>query len=140
MAKHSVDKIRNVAICGHGSSGKTTMVDHLLHDTGAVSRLGSVDERNSLCDFEEEEKHHKYTIEAKITHFDHAGLHFHLIDTPGYPDFIGQTLSALAAVETAVIAINAHAGIEVNTRRVFQEAGRRKLGRIVLVNKMDSEN
>ncbi|MGD9648076.1 MAG: elongation factor G, partial [Pirellulales bacterium] len=140
MSKHSPDKIRNIAICGHGSSGKTTLVDHLLHVSGAVSRTGSVDEHNSICDFEEEEKHHKYTIEAKVTHFDDGGLHFNLIDTPGYPDFIGQTLSALSAVETAIIAINAHAGIEVNTRRVFKEAGKRGLGRIILINKMDSDN
>ena len=140
MSKHSPDKIRNIAICGHGSSGKTTLVDHLLHATGAVARQGSVDERNSICDFEEEEKHHKYTIEAKVTHFDSGGLHFNFIDTPGYPDFIGQTLCALSAVETAIIAVNAHAGIEVNTRRVFKEAGKRGLGRIILINKMDSDN
>ena len=140
MSKHSPDKIRNIAICGHGSSGKTTLVDHLLHVSGAVARQGSVDERNSICDFEEEEKHHKYTIEAKVTHFDDVGLHFNLIDTPGYPDFIGQTLSALAAVETALVTVNAHAGIEVNTRRVFKEAGKLGLGRIILVNKMDTDN
>jgi elongation factor G len=140
MTRFSVDKIRDVALCGHGSSGKTTLAEHILHKTGAITKLGSVDEHTSVVDFDEVERHHKYTIEAKVMHFDYGGLHFNLLDTPGYPDFIGQTISALNAVDTAVIVVNAHSGIEVNTRRVFQEAGRLGLGRIVLINKMDSEN
>lgn len=140
MAKHSVDKIRNIALCGHGSSGKTTLIDHLLHKAGAVNRTGSVDDNTSICDFDEVEKAHKYTIEAKVAHFERDGLHFNVLDTPGYPDFIGQTIGALHAVDTAVIVINAHSGIEVNTRRVFQEAGKLGLGRMILINKMDTDN
>lgn len=140
MSKYSPDKIRNVALCGHGSSGKTTLIDHILFKTGAVNKLGNVDEHTSLVDFDDIEKQHKYTIEAKLVHFDHAGLHFNLIDTPGYPDFIGQTLGALDGADTAVICVNAHSGIEVNTRRVFQEAGKQGLGRIILINKMDADN
>jgi elongation factor G len=140
MTRQPVDKIRDVALCGHGSSGKTTLADHILHQTGAVNRLGSVDEQTSLVDYDEIERAHKYTIEAKLLHFNHAGIRFNLLDTPGYPDFIGQTLCALSAVDTAVIVINAHSGIEVNTRRVFHEAGKLGLGRIILINKMDSEN
>jgi elongation factor G len=90
MAKYSVEQIRNVVFCGHGSAGKTTLVDKILTTTGAVNRNASVDEGTSICDFDEEEKQHKYTIEASVTHCDHGGKHFHLIDTPGYPDFIGQ--------------------------------------------------
>lgn len=140
MTRFAAEKIRDIALCGHGSGGKTTLIEHILHKTGAINKLGSVDEHNSFVDFDEIERHHKYTIEAKVVHFDHAGLHFNLIDTPGYPDFIGQTISALHAVDTAVIVVNAHSGIEVNTRRVFQESGKLGLGRIVLINKMDSEN
>ncbi len=140
MAKHAVDNIRNVAFCGHGSSGKTTLVDTMLVKTGAVKRQASVDDRTSICDFDEEEKHHKYTIEAKIVHLDHASNRFHLVDTPGYPDFIGQTIGALRGVDTAAIVINAQAGIEVNTRRVFEEARKAELGRMIVINKMDSDN
>jgi elongation factor G len=140
MSKYQPDTIRNVALCGHGSSGKTTLAEHMLFKCGAITRLGSVDEHSSLVDYDEVERAHKYTIEAKLLHYDHGGLHFNLLDTPGYPDFIGQTISALHAVDTAVIVVNAHSGIEVNTRRVFQEAGKLGLGRIVLINKMDSEN
>lgn len=140
MALRNVADIRNIAFCGHGSAGKTTLVDRILTKTGAIKHPASVDDGTSVCDFDEEEKHHKYSIEASVVHFDHAGKFFQVIDTPGYPDFIGQTIGALRAVETAVIAINAHAGIEVNTRRVFQEAGKAGLGRMIVITKLDDEN
>jgi elongation factor G len=139
MAKN-VDDIRNIVVCGHGSSGKTTLVDHLLVKTGAVSGQPSVDNGTSICDFDEEEKHHKHSVEASIVHFDHAGKRFNMIDTPGYPDLIGQTIGALRAAETAIICIDAHAGIKVNTRRVWQEAGDAGLGRILCITKLDADN
>ena len=139
MARN-VEDIRNIAVCGHGSSGKTTLVDHLLVKTGAVSGQPSVDNGTSVCDFDEEEKHHKHSIEAAVVHFDHAGKRFNLIDTPGYPDLIGQTIGALRAVDTALITIDAHSGIKVNTRRVWQEAGDAGLGRILCITKLDTEN
>ncbi|HZZ73704.1 MAG TPA: elongation factor G [Pirellulales bacterium] len=140
MAKHQISDIRNIAFCGHGSSGKTTLIDKMLNMTGAVSRPASVDDKTSICDFDDEEKHHKYTVEAKLVHFQHAGKRFNVIDTPGYPDFIGQAIAALRAVDTAAIVINAHNGIEVNTRRMFQEAGKAGLGRVIIVNKLDTDN
>ncbi len=140
MAKYAIDDIRNLALCGHGSAGKTTLADTLLAMTGAVKTAGSVDDGTSLCDFDEEEKDHKYSIEASLVHFDHEGMHVNLIDTPGYPDFIGQTLGALHGVETAAIVINAGSGIEVNTRRVFAEAGKLGLARMIIINRMDADN
>ena len=140
MAKVKVEDIRNVAICGHGSSGKTTLVDKMLVKTGAVNAQPSVDEGTSICDFDPEEKHHNYSIESTVVHFSHAGKHFNFIDTPGYPDFIGQTIGAMHGVDTALIAVDAHSGIEVNTRRVFNEAGKAGLGRMIVISKMDGEN
>jgi len=140
MAKYKVEDIRNIALCGHGSSGKTTLVDTMLTTTKAVNRQASVDDGTSICDFDEEEKHHKYSIEASVVHFEHGGRHFHVIDTPGYPDFIGQTIGALSGVDTAAIVVNAQAGIEVNTRRVFAEAERAGVGRMIIISKMDSDN
>lgn len=140
MPQHNVTDIRNIAFCGHGSSGKTTLVDAILAHTGAIPHPVSVDAGTSICDFDEEEKHHKHSIETSVVHFQHGGKMFHAIDTPGYPDFIGQTIGALRAVDTAVIVVNAHSGIEVNTRRTFQEAGKAGLGRIVVVSRMDSDN
>ncbi len=140
MAKYSVADIRNIALCGHGGSGKTTIADTILHETGLVKRLASVDDGTSICDFDEEEKVHKYTIEASVIHFEHAGKLFNVVDTPGYPDFIGQTVGALYGVDTAAIVINAQAGIQVNTRRVFAEAEKAGLGRMIIINNMDNEN
>lgn len=140
MSKHKVEDIRNIALCGHGASGKTSLADKLLVKTGAVAIEPSVDAGTSICDFDAEEKAHKRTIEASIVHFTHAGKRFNLIDTPGYSDFIGQTIGSLRGVDTAVIVINAHSGIEVNTRRVFKEAEKAGVGRIIAINKMDEHN
>src|SRR3989304_2090872 len=140
MAKYQVEDIRNIAFCGHGSSGKTTLVDRMLTATGMVTHEASVDEGTSICDFDEEEKHHKYSIEASVVHFEHGGKRFNVIDTPGYPDFIGQTIGALRGVDTAAIVINAQAGIEVNTRRVFAEAKKAGLGRMIVLSRMDADN
>ncbi|MGD0655943.1 MAG: elongation factor G [Thermoguttaceae bacterium] len=140
MAKYQVEDIRNIVFCGHGSSGKTTLVDRMLTATGMVNRMVSVDDGSSICDFDEEEKQHKYTIEASVVHFDHAGKRFNVIDTPGYPDFIGQTIGAMRGADTAAIVIHAQSGIEVNTRRVFAEAKKAGLGRMIVINKMDSDN
>lgn len=140
MAKYTVDAIRNIAFCGHKSAGKTTLVDRMLTSTGAVSRLASVDDGTSICDFDEEEKTHRYTIESSIVHFDFEGTRFQILDTPGYPDFIGQTIGTLRAADNMAIVINAQAGIEVNTRRVFNEAGKEGLGRVIVVNRMDGDN
>ncbi len=140
MPKYSVEQIRNIVFCGHGSAGKTTLVDKILTGTGTVTRMASVEDGTSICDFDEEEKHHKYTIESTVVHFDHGGKHFHLIDTPGYPDFVGQAIGAMRGVDTAAIVINAQSGIEVNTRRVFAEAKKAGLGRMIVFNRMDADN
>src|SRR5271156_2576640 len=129
MAQINVQDLRNIVLCGNGNAGKTALADKILTSTGTIKRPASVDDGTSVCDFDEEEKHHKYTIESSIVHFRHEGKLFNVIDTPGYPDFIGQTLGALHAVETAAIVIDAHSGLGVNTRRVFQEAGELGLGR-----------
>jgi elongation factor G len=140
MSKYKVEDIRNIALCGHGGCGKTTLADKLLVKTGAVTGEPSVDAGTSIGDFDPEEKAHKRTIESSILHFEHAGKRFNLIDTPGYADFIGQTIGALRGVDTAVIVINAHSGIEVNTRRVFKEAEKAGVGRIIAINKLDEHN
>lgn len=140
MATNRVEDIRNVAICGHGSAGKTTIVDQMLATVGKVSDTPSVDDGTSICDFDPEEKAHHHTIESSVVHFEHQGKNFNVIDTPGYPDFIGQTIGALQAVDTACIVVNAHSGIEVNTRRVFDEAGEAGIGRIIVINRLDTDN
>ncbi len=140
MAKTKVEDIRNLVFCGHGGSGKTTLGDTLLLKTGAVTGEHSVDHGNSVLDFDAEEKVHKRTIESSLAHFTHAGKRFNVLDTPGYGDFIGQTIGAMRGVDTAAICINAHSGIEVNTRRVFKEAEKAGIGRVIIITKMDTDN
>lgn len=140
MAKHKVDDIRNIALVGHGASGKTTLADTLLFKAKAVDRRGSPDDGSSVSDFDEDAKKRHASIDATILHFEDHGKHINLIDTPGYPDFIGQAICGLSAVENAVVVISASAGIEVNTRRLYNEAKKLGLARILVINKMDADN
>ena len=140
MADVTTADIRNVALVGHGATGKTTLADLLLFKAGVVTRAGSVDDGSSLLDTDDEEKDRNSSISSTLIQFDHDGKRIQLIDTPGFPDFSGQMIGALAAVETAVVVISAGAGIEVNTRRAFQAAGDAGLGRMILVNKCDMDN
>lgn len=140
MASCAIETVRDIVLCGHGSAGKTSLIDRLLEITHAVDGTHSVDDGTSVCDFEPEEKAHHLSIEATLAHFQHQGLRFNVIDAPGYPDFIGHTISAMRGADTAMIVIDAHAGIAVNTRRVFQEAEKAGIGRMIVVNKIDTEH
>jgi elongation factor G len=140
MAKHKVEDIRNVALVGHGAAGKTSLADALLFRAKAVDRRGSVDDGTSVSDYDDEEKAQKCSIDSAVLHLEHAGKYVNLVDSPGKPDFVGAALGALSAVETVVVVVSAVNGIEVNTRRMFNEAGKRGLGRILVVNKLDGEN
>lgn len=140
MVNQTIQDIRNIALVGHGSAGKTTLADKFLTFTGTLSANPSVDDGTSICDFDEEERHHQHTIEATLIHFMHGGKKFCVIDTPGYPDLIGQVIGTLRGVDTACIVIDASGGIKVNTRRVFQEAGTAGVGRVIVINKLDADN
>jgi elongation factor G len=140
MGKHKVADIRNVVLVGHGAAGKTTAADYMLFKAGVNTRAGSVDEKSSLLDIDDDEKDRSHSITSSVCHFEHNGKKINLIDTPGYPDFIGGCIGALRAVETAVITIGASAGIEVNARRTFIRAGEEGVGRMVLINKCDGDN
>jgi elongation factor G len=132
--------IRNVVLLGHGGSGKTSLAEAILHKTGATSRLGSVDDKTSICDFYDEEKEHQHSIQSALVHAQHAGKLINIIDTPGYPDFIGPSIRAIPAAETAVLVISAPAGIETNTRKMAEIAAGVDMPRIIVINKMDAEN
>ena len=140
MTKYKIDDIRNVALVGHGAVGKTTLADLMLFQSGEVNRAGSVDEGSSVLDTDDDEKERKSSISSAVIYFEHAGKRINLIDTPGFPDFIGQTIGALHAVENAVIVINAGHSIEVNTRRTFRYATEAGAGRFILLNKCDADN
>jgi elongation factor G len=140
MAKYKVEDIRNIALVGHGASGKTTLADTMLFKAKAVDRRGSPDDGTSVSDFDEDAKKRHASIDANILHFEDKGKHVNLIDTPGFPDFIGQAIVGLTPVDNAVVVISAPAGIEVNTRRLYNEAKKMGLARILVINKMDADN
>src|ERR1700681_2554430 len=99
MSNHQVNDIRNLALAGHRASGKTSLADALLFAAKAVDRRGSPDDGTSVSDYDEEEHKHKFSIDTALLHFDHKGKRVHLLDTPGYPEFVGNALAALTAVE-----------------------------------------
>jgi elongation factor G len=109
MAEFKTENIRTVALVGDGASGKTTLAEALLARTGAIQAAGSVERGTTVSDFDPIEKTYQHSLRASLMHLETAGTRIHLIDTPGFPDFIGQSIGALDAVETAAVAINAAA-------------------------------
>ena len=132
--------IRNIALVGHGASGKTTLLDSMLCKAKAAGRQGSVDDGTSLSDFDDAEKEKEFSIDTALFQVDSDGKRLNVLDTPGYPDFAGAAISALAAVETAAVVVSAPAGIEINTRKMWNHARARGIARIIVINKMDQDN
>jgi elongation factor G len=138
--KHLVENVRDIALVGHRAAGKTSLADALLFEAHAVDRMGSVDDGTSVGDADDEEHKHHFSIDTHVLHADHDGKHLNILDAPGSPDFIGAALEALAAVETAVVVVSAVNGVEMNTRRMFQEAGTLGLSRAIVINKLDADS
>jgi elongation factor G len=137
---YTTENLRTVALLGHGSAGKTTLAEALLAKSGAVPAAGSVEKGTTVSDFDGLEKTFLHSLRTSVLHLDLPQTRVHLLDTPGFPDFIGQSIGALDAVETAAIVVNAAAGIEMITSRMMDWAGRRRLCRLLIVNKIDAEN
>lgn len=140
MANYHVEDIHSIALVGHEVTGKTSLADALLFKSKTVDRRGSVDDGTSVSDYDEEEKKHKYSIDSSVLHVNYQGKRIYLIDTPGKPDYVGQALEALNAVDAAAVVVSATAGVQVNTRRMFAEAGKRELGRMLIINRLDGDN
>jgi len=136
----NVTDLRNIVLLGHGGAGKTSLAESMLHKCGAINRLGSVIDKNTVSDFDDEEKSRGNSIHSALMYVNHADKLINIIDTPGYPDFLGGALQSIPAAETAVIVISASAGIEINTRKMFAAATAAGLARIIVINKIDAEN
>ena len=139
MPAYTTDDIRNVALVGHGAAGKTTLAEALLAYAGVIGAPGSVTNGSSVCDFDAQEKEHQHSLYTAVANFDHGSRHVNLVDTPGYPDFLGRALPVLAAVETAAVVVDARHGIQMVTRRMMEAAAERGLARLVVVNKIDAD-
>ncbi len=139
MAHKPPDRIRNVALVGHRGSGKTSLAEAILFESGVVNRLGKVDEGTTVCDFESDEHERGMSIGAAVTSFEHDGRKVNMIDTPGEPSFVADTLAALRVVDAAVFVVNGVMGVEVHTDRLWRRADEEGLARLVFVNMLDRE-
>lgn len=140
MKSYKSDMIRNIGLIGHSGSGKTSLAEAMLYNSGAIDRLGRIDEGTTVCDYDPEEIKRKISINNAIAPCEWKGTKINIVDTPGYFDFVGEVKSALRVVENAVIAVCAVSGVEVGTEQVFEYAEKENLPRIFFINKMDREN
>lgn len=139
MKGYTSDAIRNVALIGHGGCGKTTLLEALLFDTGVISRMGRVEEKNTVSDYDKMEMEKGYSINATVVSAEYNDTMINFVDTPGYFDFIGEVKSALRAVESAIVVVDASAGIQVGTVKAWK-AVHSDMPAFFLINKMDKEN
>jgi elongation factor G len=140
MKDYSADKIRNIALVGHGSSGKTSLAAAFLFDTGATSRLTKVDKGNTVTDYDPDEIERKISINAAPCFCEWKDHKVNVIDTPGYSNFLWDTRAALRAVDGAAVVVDAVSGVEVGTEKVWEMVEELGLPRLFIINKMDREN
>ena len=140
MKEFQSKDLRNVVFLGHGNCGKTSLLDDALFHTGTAKRRGSVDDGTSLLDASPEEQERHLTMEAKLAACEWGDCKLNLLDTPGYPDFVGEAIEAMNAADAAVIVVSAHSGIEVETEKFWNLAKEQELPRMFFLNKMDREH
>ena len=143
MSNYLTENLRTVALVGHGSCGKTSLSEAMLYRTGMISELGSIERGNTMCDNDALEKQVQHSIRLAVAHVDTAlpdltPVRIHVLDTPGYPDYIGQDMSALDAVKSVCAVIDATKGVELLTRRMMDIAKERGLCRMIVINKFDA--
>ena len=140
MPNYTTESIRTIALVGHGAAGKTSLAEALLYAAGSIQQKGVVEKGNTVSDFDLLEKTAGHSLYSAIAHCDYENTRIYLVDTPGYPDFAGQAIAALAAVDAILLVINAQTGIELMTERMLRWARERQLCIIIVVNKIDADN
>ncbi|MDO4937095.1 MAG: elongation factor G [Sutterellaceae bacterium] len=143
MSNYLTENLRTVALVGHGTSGKTSLIEAMLYRSGAIAEPGAVERGNTVCDNDPQEKAVGHSLRMAVVHLDTAmpdltPVRIHVLDTPGNPDYVGQALSALDAVKSVAVVVDATKGIELMTRRMMQWAEERGLCRVIVVNKIDA--
>lgn len=143
MSNYLTENLRTVALVGHGATGKTSLIEAMLYRAGAIAEPGSVERGNTVCDNDPQEKAVGHSLRMAVCHLDTARpdltpVRIHVIDTPGNPDYVGQALSALDAVKSVAVVVDATKGIELMTRRMMQWAEERGLCRVIVINKIDA--
>ncbi|MFA5389778.1 MAG: elongation factor G, partial [Candidatus Omnitrophota bacterium] len=140
MADYTIKDIRNIALISHAGSGKTSFAEAIVYNAGASNRFGKVDDGTTVSDYSEDEIERKVSISASILSFKYNNKKINMIDAPGYADFMGEVLSALNAVDSAVLLVDAHDGIQVGTEKTWSMASDMDLARVIFLNKLDKEN
>jgi len=137
MPTYRTEDIRNITLVGHAGAGKTTLVEALLAKSGTIGEAGTIERGTTTTDHDPLEKEFQHSLDSAIASLDFEGIHINLVDTPGFPDFRGPTLPAMAATETTAVIINANNGIELSTRRLMQRAKSRRLCRMIVITRID---
>jgi len=138
MPAYTTHDIRNIALVGQSGAGKTTLTEALLHRSGAIKNQGSIERGDTVCDFDPKEQQYQHSLNSALAWFEKDGKHVNLLDTPGLNDFFGRAFGVLQAVETAVVVINAEAGIEPAAVTMMQHAADDERCRMIIINKIDS--
>jgi elongation factor G len=137
MPTRPASDFRNIVLCGGGGSGKTSIAERLLFAAGAIKRMGSVLEGNTVSDYSDEERAHKHSLQPSVMHFEFEKHLVNMIDTPGLADFIGHAIACFPAAETVAVVVDALKGIDSVTRRLMAVAEERRIPRMIIINKID---
>jgi elongation factor G len=140
MRVFSADSIRNVAVIGHGGSGKTSLVDAALYDAGAVTRQGRVDDGSSVSDSDPDEQKRRMSINLTVLPLEWSESKINFLDTPGYADFVGEMMAGLRVADAALLVVSAEKGVEVGAQLAWDRAEEHELPRLIFINKLDREN
>ncbi|MGB5934086.1 MAG: elongation factor G [Anaerolineae bacterium] len=140
MKEYSVDRIRNVVLLSHGGTGKTSLAEAMLYNTGAIKRLGKVDEGTTVSDYDPEEIRRHISVNTSLVPCEWRDHKINVLDTPGYADFVGEMKGATRVADACIIVVDATSGVEVGTELVWKYADERDLPRLVFINKMDRDN
>ena len=140
MPQYTTEQMRNVVLLSHSGAGKTSLCEAMLYSSGAITRLGKVDQGNTTSDYDPDEVKRKISIHLSLVPCEWQGMKVNLLDTPGYADFVGEVMAAVRVADGAVIVVCAASGVEVGTELVWDYVEERKTPRLVFVNKIDREN
>ena len=132
--------VRNVGVVGHQGAGKTTLVESLAFAIGMTTRLGRVEEGNTISDHDAEEQQRGMSISTSLVSMEHNGVRINLLDTPGYADFIGEVVASVAVIDAVIVAVDASSGVQVGTETVWRMAGKRGIPRAVVISRLDRDN